>query len=334
MTTPKPGSGFSLRARRQSHGWLALCAVLLLGCVFHADGAFFSAQTHQQLFGAAGVSGLLACGMTVVILTGGIDLSVGSLLGLSGMVFALGTLSGDWPWPVAVSLAVAVGVCAGLINGGLVAWLSLQPFVATLAMMVIARGAAKFAPMLAGLQSGQKVQPVTGLGPPFFDWLDGVLPLPMIRELGLPVIGIVWLASVALLWFALRRTVFGRHVFAIGGNEAAARLVGIPVARVKLLAYATCGGLCAVASVCHVARTRLGDPEAGLTYELKAIAAVVVGGTALAGGRGGVLQTLIGVLIIEYIEKILSINAVELAARLMIQGLIIVCAVAINRRTD
>ncbi|MBI4580104.1 MAG: ABC transporter permease, partial [Planctomycetes bacterium] len=147
-----------------------------------------------------------------------------------------------------------------------------------------------------------------------------------------PIVTIFMLACGALLWIVVTQTRFGRHLYAIGGNEESARLSGIRVKLNKIAAYAICGLTCGLAGICQTARDHLGDPEAGFTFELKAIAAVVIGGTSLMGGRGGVALTFLGVLIIGYIEKILSINNVQEPGRLLIQGLIIVIAVIIQRR--
>jgi len=204
----------------------------------------------------------------------------------------------------------------------------MQPFVATLAMMVAARGLAKL------VSGGIKVQP--GLegyalkeSPPIFDtmtrWFAGELLTP---------ITVIFLLGILVLWIVVRYTRFGRYLYAIGGNEEAARLSGIQVGLVKVAAYAICGLLAALAGVCDTSRMTQGDPEAGFTYELDAIAAVVIGGTSLMGGQGGVMLTLIGTLIIGYMNKLLSLNGVEEAIRLIAKGGIIIAAVLIQRRRN
>jgi ribose transport system permease protein len=309
----------------------ALALVLALGAIFNAGGTFFLPQTHRDLLGASSVTGILAVGMTLVVLTGGIDLSVGSALAFCGMTFTTLTLGAGWPTLPALAVTLLAGGAVGAVNGTLVGHLRLQPFIATLALMVVARGLAKYLPAAAGLDVGAKIlPPVDASGirwPPFYLALDGTVP-----GLGLPVVGVLFLASAALASFVVQRTVFGRHVLAVGGNEAASWLAGIAVRRVKLLAYTLCGALVAVAAVCQVARDRIGNPEAGTMYELRAIAAVVIGGTTLSGGRGGVWLTVVGVFTIGYIEKILSINNVQEHWRLVIQGAIIVLAVLLQER--
>jgi ribose transport system permease protein len=165
--------------------------------------------------------------------------------------------------------------------------------------------------------------------PAIFRWIDT-------RVWGdqVSVVTLIFLVCATASWLALARHRWGRQLYAIGGNEEAARLSGIPVVRAKLAAYAACGLLAAVAGICQAAQEQQGDPEAGAGYELIAIAMVVIGGTSLTGGRGGIALTLIGALTIGYLEKILSINAVPEAGRLMLTGAIIVAAVLTQRRSQ
>jgi len=314
---------------------LALLLVLGLGAVFDGRGTFYEPATHLATLRAAGVIGVLSVGMTLVILTGGIDLSVGSMLGLCGMLFAALSLDAGLAWPLAVLATLALGLLGGAVNGVLVGRLGLQPFIATLATMAAARGAAKYLPVffapagdpMPDRLAGTKVMPPPELldGTPFMQALAA-------NFLGLPVVGLVFLATAGLAAVVLHHTVYGRHVYAIGGSEGAAHLAGIPVERAKVLTYALSGALAGLGAVLHVALARIGDPEAGAMFELEAIAAVVIGGTVLTGGRGGVLLSVVGVLTIGYIEKVLSINGVREHWRLMIQGAIIVVAVLLQRR--
>jgi ribose/xylose/arabinose/galactoside ABC-type transport system permease subunit len=200
--------------------------------------------------------------------------------------------------------------------------------VATLAMMTAARGAAK---LVAG---GIKVQPggqpwyaMQEGTPPFFLWMTSALP-----GIGIQPSTLIFLACILVMAALVRYTSYGRWLYAIGGNEEAARLSGIRVGAVKVLTYALCSMFAAMAGVLNACRQDLGDTEAGMTYELDAIAAVVIGGTSLMGGRGGMMFSLIGVLIMAYINKILSLNAVELAPRMVIQGIIITIAVLIQQK--
>lgn len=321
---------------------IALMGVLVLGCVFNADQTFFRFQTHHDLLGAVAINGIIAFGMTLVILTGGIDLSVGSVLGVGAMCFAMFTMAYQWPAWLAFLACLAIGATLGLLNGVLITSFGMQPFVATLAVMVSARGLAKYIPEFAGLGpaalgtlgAGQKIQPTHGLGPPVFDWIDGRILLwdASWGRIQLPIVTIFMLACGVVLWLIVTQTRFGRYLYAIGGNEESSRLSGISVRFNKVLAYTIAGLASGLAGICQASRDHLGDPEAGFTFELKAIAAVVIGGTSLMGGWGGIGLTFVGILIIGYIEKILSINNVQEPGRLLIQGLIIVVAVVIQRR--
>jgi ribose transport system permease protein len=309
---------------------LALILVLLLGAIFSGDGAFFRAGTHRDALRQASVFGILASGMTLVILSGGIDLAVGSILGLSAVLFAMMTMWWGWHAGLALSVCAAMGALCGAVSGSLVAWLRMQPFIATLAMMVFARGLAKT------ISGGVKVATAV----PNSDGTFRTVPVPDIfrvidsRVIGgnLAVVSLIFLASIAVAWALLARHRWGRDLYAIGGNEEAARLSGVAVRSSKILAYAASGLLAAVAGICQTAQEQQGDPEAGAGYELTAIAIVVIGGTNLTGGRGAMGLTLIGTITIGYLEKILSINAVPEAGRLMLTGLIIVAAVLAQRR--
>jgi ribose transport system permease protein len=306
----------------------ALLLMLIIGCIFNADGAFFKSKTHLDMFRHISRYAILACGMTLVIVSGGIDLSVGSVLGLSAVSFSLFTIHWGWsPW-TAIPVCLLIGMSCGSASGLLVGRLKIQPFIATLAMMAFARGLAK------AVSHGRKIstsvlQADGSYGyvqePPIFAQLSGRLPG------GLAVVTLIFMASVVLCWVLLSKLRWGRYIYAVGGNEEAARLSGVNVAGTKLLVYALAGLFSAIAGICHAAAERQGDPEAGQTYELTAIAIVVIGGTNLMGGRGGMLLTLLGALTIGYMQKILSINAVGEASRLMFTGAIIIGAVLFQR---
>ncbi len=227
-------------------------------------------------------------------------------------------------------LALGIGAGCGTVSGTLVARLRVQPFIATLAMMVFARGLAKY--VSGGMKVSTAVQNLDGTDryvnvPDIFRAIDT-------RVCGdnVSVVTLVFLICAATAWVALSRHRWGRQLVAVGGNEEAARLSGVPVVSAKILAYVASGLFAAVAGICQAAQEQQGDPEAGVAYELIAIAMVVIGGTNLMGGRGGMGLTLLGVLTIGYLEKILSINAVPEAGRLMLTGVIIVVAVLAQRR--
>lgn len=317
-------------------GLIAFVLVFLLGCFFTPKLAgtnlpvFLSFRTQKDILYEYCEYGLLATGMTLVILTGGIDLSVGSVVGLSATLFALLTIGYGWGVFPAILAVICMGIVLGALNGALITRFKLQPFVVTLAAMTAARGLAKV------VSGGIKVQPaaqpwykVTGSSPEFYTWMTKTLP-----GVGLPPAALLFLVALGITAVVANRTLYGRNVYAVGGNEEAARLAGIPVTRTKIATYAACAGLAALAGVVNVCRQDLGDPEAGATFELDAIAAVVIGGTSLVGGRGSLWFTLLGVLIVAYINKILSLNALPLGPRMLIQAAIIVIAVVIQRKKD
>jgi ribose transport system permease protein len=308
---------------------LALLLMLVLGCLFNADGAFFRWSVHRDTMRQVSVYGILACGMTVVIITAGIDLSVSSLLALGAVLFAWFTLPQGWPSIVAIPLVLIGCTMLGSVSGALVARMSIQPFIVTLAMMVFARGLAKV------VSGGQKITNyVTAADgstrliehPPIYEIIDS-------RILGgnISIVTIIFLACVSVTWIILARLRLGRHIYAVGGNREGARLSGVPVSWTLIAAYALSGFFSAVAGICQAAQETHGDPETGMAYELDAIAMVVIGGTTLAGGKGSVTLTLIGVLTIGYLQKILSLNAAPEATRLMLTGAIIISAVLFQR---
>jgi ribose transport system permease protein len=311
--------------------FLALLLVLAVGAVFNADGAFFKISTHRDTLRQASVYGILACGMTLVIISGGIDLSVGSALALAAVCCATLCIHWNWSGWLAVPVCLLVGAVVGCVAGFTTARLRVQPFIATLAMMVLARGLAKYA------SGGMKVSTAV----PNPDGTYRYVPVPSLFRLvdhrifdgNLSVVTVVFGVCVLVAWLALSKHRWGRYLYAIGGNEEAARLSGVPVVAAKTWAYVASGMFAAVAGVCQAAQEQQGDPEAGSGYELIAIAMVVIGGTSLMGGRGGMGLTVLGVLTIGYLNKILSINAVPEAGRLVLTGIIIVAAVLTQRRS-
>lgn len=309
---------------------VAFALIIILGLIFNADGAFFQAGTHRDALRQASVAGILACGMTVVIVSGGIDLAVGSVVAFAAVSFSMFAIWWSWSPIVAIGATLGCGLVCGLVSGALVSYFRIQPFIATLAMMVFARGLAK------SISGGVKVSTAipnpdgtfrTAQLPEVFRYIDSRFARDSIS-----VVTIIFVVCALLCWILLARHRYGQYVYAIGGNEEAARLSGVPVSAAKLAAYAISGMTAAVAGICQAAQEQQGDPEAGAGYELTAIAMVVIGGTALSGGRGGIGLTLLGVVTIGYLEKILSINAVPEASRLMLTGVIIVAAVLTQHR--
>ena len=310
--------------------FLALVLVLVVGTIFDAGGAFFEPGTHRDALRQMSVYGILACGLTPVIISGGIDLAVGSVLALVAVICAQMAIHwGCASWLVVLFCLVAGGGC-GSASGLIAARLSVQPFIATLAMMVFARGLAKYA------SGGMKVSTAILNPDGTYKYVDvpGLFRAVDHRILGgnVSVVTLIFAGCVVVSWLLMSKHMWGRYIYAIGGNEEASRLSGVPVLAVKTTVYAFSGMCAGLAGLCQAAQEQQGDPEAGAGYELVAIAMVVIGGTSLMGGRGGIGLTLLGVLTIGYLDKILSINAVPEAGRLVLTGIIIVIAVLTQRR--
>lgn len=307
----------------------ALIIVFVLGLVFNADGAFFKWGTHRDMLRAVSVYGILACGMTLVIISGGIDLSVGSILALTAVCFSLFTIHYQTAVILAIVLCLVISSLCGIMSGAIIARFKIQPFISTLAMMVFARGLAKW------VSGGQKISTAVQQADGTYQYVEvpGVFNFINSKLLGdnITVVTVIFLICIVISYIILTKLRYGRYLYAIGGNEEAARLSGVPIMKSKLLAYGLSGLFCGVAGICQAAQELQGDPEAGISYELSAIAMVVIGGTSLQGGRGNMWLTLIGVLTIGYLEKILSINAIGEDKRLMLTGAIIIAAVLLQK---
>lgn len=294
----------------------ALALVLCFGLIFNADGAFFRGYIHTATLGQLSGYLIMACGMTIVILSGGIDLSAGSIVAISGVLAS--HLYKDLQWPAAAAMGAGLlsGVACGATSGIAVAYFRLQPFVATLAMMAFARGVAKWT------TEGKKV--VLMDMPASWDWLDRNIPIA--GGFQLPTVVLPAIACVGMVLVLLRRTPLGLDIYAIGDNEQAARYAGVAVRRIKLLTYCISGLAAAMAGIAFSIREHQGNPDGGMGYELTAIAMVVVGGTSLSGGRGGAALTLLGALVIGYLKTILDMNGFDPDKQLMITGAILALA--------
>jgi len=295
--------------------FLGICLVLAL-----ATPNFFTWRNLVTVVKQTSFPAIVAVGMTFVILTAGIDLSVGGVMALAGVVGTMALMDWGWPLPLAVLTGMAVGVVFGGANGIAITRFNLPPFIATLAMWFIAGRDGGLAFLLtAG-------QPVWNLPDDFTVLGTGYLA-------GLPVPVLLMLITVLVAHVVLSRTTFGRYVYAVGANEEAARLSGINVRRVKLLVYTICGVLTAGSAVLLAARLGSGDPKSGVGMELDAIAAVVVGGTSLMGGRGTVLGTLVGALIMGVINNGLMLLQVSPYWQPVFKGAVILLAVLIDQVT-
>jgi ribose transport system permease protein len=290
---------------------MVLILLVLLMSIFAPN--FNRVDNLLNIARSISVNAILAAGLTFVILTGGIDLSVGSIVAVSGVVAVIAAIAGV-PAPVAVIIGMAVGGACGLVNGVLTAYLALAPFIVTLGTMTFLRGLAYT------ITNGQ---PIVSSDLNFKDLGNGYL-------LGIPVPVIAMLAVFLVAWFVLERTRYGRHVYAVGGNAQAARLAGVQVNRILLSVYVIAGICAGLAGVIFAARVISAQPTAGTGYELDAIAAVVLGGTSLVGGRGRIVGTLIGAIILGVLTTGLILLNVQFFTQLLIKGVVIILAVAID----
>ncbi len=305
---PQRSRATSILQRYQGFGglFLLLVAALLL------EPRFFRGDNLANVLNQLAIPGTLALGMTFVIISGGIDLSVGSLFGLLNCVTASlclsgGTLAGS------ASVVLALGTAIGAMTGAIVAYSGLQPFVVTLAAMVTLRG-------VAFTYTGSKN--ISGIG-------NELAPLQQAWA-GLPIQAWVFLAATIAAAVILGKCRFGRHLYAVGGNAEASRLSGLPVDRTRVAAYALNGLCVAAAALMFTAKTNNGQPSAGVGYELDAIAAAVVGGCSLLGGYGNAIGTLVGALFIVSVSVLLILRGVNYQVGLGLKGIIILVAVYVQ----
>ena len=289
----------------------AIVAALLLECLILAlaTDTFFTPANLSNVLRQNAFTAILAAGMTFVILTAGIDLSVGSVVALSGVLCA-DLLVRGLPLPVAVGAGLLVGLATGTINGAAVTLLRVPAFIATLATMLVVRGLA---------YKYTDARTISGLPAGFAVLSNGAVTASAV------------VAIFLLSWFALTRTPFGRHVYAVGGNESAAWLSGIRVARVRMAVYSVCGLAAGLAGVLVASRLNAGYPRAGEYYELDAIAAVVVGGTSLFGGSGSVWSALAGAFFIGILNNGLNLYRVSPYEQLVVKGVVLLAAASLDR---
>ncbi|WP_052850333.1 ABC transporter permease [Streptomyces avicenniae] len=300
---------------------LSLLGVLLALCVVGAITApdqFLSTSNLQLVLVQASVIGVVTVGMTFVIISGGIDLSVGAMVALAS-VWCTTVATQEFGFMGMLFTALLVGLGCGLVNGTLIAYGPMVPFIATLAMLASARG-------LALQITGGNTQIVT---------VDSVLSLGERDSyiLGVPPLVIIFAVVVVIGWTVLNRTTFGRRTVAIGGNAEAARLAGISVKRQRLMIYAVSGLCCGIAAFMLVVLSGSGQNTNGNLYELDAIAAAIIGGTLLSGGRGTIVGSVLGVLVFTTITNLFILNNLESAVQQIAKGAIIVVAVLLQRRT-
>ncbi|MDE0582597.1 ribose ABC transporter permease [Planococcus sp. A6] len=291
--------------------------ILIIIIITAINPSFLSMSNILNVLRQVSINALIAFGMTFVILTGGIDLSVGSILALTGAVTAGMMASGIDPI-LAMLLGLFLGAVLGAINGVIIAKGKVAPFIATLATMTIYRG------LTLVYTEGR---PISGLG--------DSMSFQMLGKgyfLGIPVPVVTMLVSFGILYFILKKTTFGRRVYAVGGNEEASVLSGINADRIKIYVYSLVGALAALASLILTSRLNSAQPTAGQMFELDAIAAVVLGGTSLTGGRGWIVGTLIGALIIGVLNNGLNLIGVSSFFQQVVKGAVILLAVLLDRK--
>ncbi|MFT4012690.1 MAG: ABC transporter permease [Paracoccus sp. (in: a-proteobacteria)] len=327
--TASPKSDFSIgRILLEGRAFFALIAIIAVFSFLSPN--YFTLSNFLIMSSQVAIYGILSIGMLLVILNGGIDLSVGSILALCGVVAgammqgiemdALGVILYPPVWGVVV-LTVAVGAAVGALNGLLISVFKVPPFVATLGVMYVARGVALL--MTNGL-TYNNLRGTPDLGNTGFNWLG------FNRIAGVPI-SVIVLATIAVLaGLMLSRSAFGRWLYASGGNERAAELSGVPTRRVKITVYTISGALAAIAGLVLSSQLTSAGPTAGTTYELTAIAAVVIGGAALTGGRGTVRGTMLGAFVIGFLSAGLVIIGVSSYWQTVFTGAVIVLAVLMN----
>lgn len=312
----------------------ALGSLAVLALVFSlTSDAFFTVSNIMSVSLQVTSIAYLGIAATFVIITGGIDLSSGSVLALSGVVAALLVQKGT-PVPVAMLAGIAVGGVCGLVNGLSITRLKLPPFIATLGMMLIARGVAL---QITGARA------ISGLGDAFGELGNGSLlrierdsggPFPDVVFPGIPYPVLLMIAIAIVAAIVLRRTVFGRHIYAVGSNADAARLSGVRVGNVTLMTYVISGLLSGLAGCVLMSRLVTGQPNEGIMYELDAIASAVIGGTSLTGGIGSISGTIIGAFVIGILRNGLNMNGISSFVQQIIIGLVILLTVWIDQKRN
>lgn len=319
MTTALPAKTAARPKGTPQKLWAFASLIVLLAFFSIASPNFMQTSNIIAILQATSVNGVLAIAATLVIITGGIDLSVGTLMTFCAVIAGVVLTYAGMPLPIGILAAIAAGATCGLISGTLVAKMKIPPFIATLGMMLILKG-------LSLVISGTK--PIYFNDTPGFDQIStGSFLGKIIPAVPLPN-GVVILFILALaIGFVLNRTVLGRYCFALGSNEEAVRLSGVNTDGWKMAIYALAGGICGIAGLIIASRLNSAQPALGLGYELDAIAAVVIGGTSLAGGRGSVLGTIIGALIMSVLLNGLRIMSVAQEWQTVVTGSIIIIAV-------
>ena len=309
QTTRRKGGGFAIRLE-------SLVVLIVLAVALSILSPYFlSVANFLNILLATATIGVLGFGATFVIAAGGIDLSLGSVLALSGVCGALSMNALNVPWPLGIVICLVVGCFCGAINGFLNTKAGIPAFIATLGMLGVARGLAL----------------VLTNGVPVYGLPDPVLYIGQGRPYGVPTPVIIFLIVAAIAHFVLGFTRFGKYALVIGDNETAARAMGIRVERHRVLLYTLSGGMAGIAGLLFVSRVNSGDPTAGLNYELTAITAAILGGSNLFGGRASIAGTLIGALVMGVLQNGLNLLAVSSFYQQMAIGTVLVLAVWLDQ---
>ncbi len=309
----------------------ALAGLVLLVIFFSVTNEFFFTSNNIMTVGLqTSTIALIGIGATCVILTGGIDLSTGSVVALSGVAAAM-IVNAGVPVPLGMVLGILVGGICGLVNGILVTQMKLPPFIATLGMMMVARGLALYVTNAAPVSGMPESFAALGNGALFKIVEEGPNGLPKVVFAGIPYPVIIMIFITVLFTFALTKLKVGRYIYAIGSNEEAARLSGIKTNVVKIYAYVASGLLSGLTGVILASRLVTAQPNGGVAYELDAIASAVVGGTSLMGGVGTIPGTLIGSFIIGVLRNGLNMNGVSSFVQMIVIGLVIIVAVSLDQ---
>jgi ribose transport system permease protein len=308
--------------QKKDFGLLVL--ILVVGAtVAVINPRFLSPINLANTANLVGLFGLFAIGQGFVIITGGIELSVGSVIALLGVLFVDLVVNFGVPWPAAVLMMLALGVLIGLAHGLLITRLNMQPFIVTLCGLLIYRGVARFytADATAGFVFGQTF--------PWLEWLTTG------RTFGVPHSFVAMLAVAAVMWVVLHRSVFGRYLYAVGKNEEAARYAGVPTAKVIVSAYVICAVLTAVAAIFFAMYTRSISPAShGSFYELYAIAAAVLGGFSLRGGEGSMIGVVLGAVLLQVLQNLVNLLGIPSSLNFAVMGSVILIGVIADQQFD
>lgn len=327
--TPQAKSRFSwqaiLRFIFRFQSFFGLFIVIILAITFspsrNGEIIFLNERNLSNVFRDVSETGILAVGMLLVILVAGIDLSVGSVVALASTGAAFLLMRNHLPALPTIMIILLIGLAVGWFNGWVSERFRVPSFVTTLAMLSIARGLARFwsdniaVPIAYGAGGADPSFEILG------ERLSGIIPVP----------SLVMFATAIIVSVVLHYSAFGRYLYAIGGNETASRLSGIRVQRLKIIAFMLCSMFAALAGILHAAQLNQGSPNTGVTYELNAIAAVVIGGGSLFGGKGTVAGAVVGAFILGILDNMLSLNNVSSNIQLVVKGLLIVAAVALQQ---